>query len=537
MTRRALLKAALGVAASGLAVACTPLPALTPPAATPRPTARPRQETLTPRPGGSLLVTIPADPDTLDPANALTAPSEAVGRPMFDTLVQLGPAADLRPALAERWEVSKDGLRYTFFLRKDASFHDGTPFDAAAAQYSLERLLGDERPRARSLVAGIVRAARALDSQRLEVALERPFSTALHLFAQHGLAMVSPVAHRNWGSEFGRSPVGSGPFRFAGRSPNGELRLERWDEGWRGKPLLDRVIFRRVPDEATRLTLLENGEAQLAGPLSLDGMSRLTGNAAVAAESFPTARAIGVAINTQVVPFTDKRVRQALNYAIDKAALVRTIYSGRATPLGGPLAPTVRGAAPLLPYPFDPDRARKLLTDAGFPSLLDFPLVAPRGRFPGDDALAQEVQRQLQAVGVRARLELLDPTQYTATITKAADETPLRLSMIDWLPRTLDPRAALYPLFHSTEWMPRGQNTSFFKNPILDEWLDRATRAADPDDADRLFRRAQELVRDEAPWIFLLSPNAAVARSSDLHDPLLLPTELVTVSERTWVEG
>lgn len=534
-SRRAALRVALGAAALGLAAACAAIPSPVT-VSTPRPTPHPRQAGAKPRAGGTAVYALAAEPDTLDPANALTGPAEAVGRLLFDTLVQLGPDGEPRPGLAERWDISPDGLSYTFVLRRDVSFHDGTRLDAAAARYSLQRLLGDERPRARGLLVGLVRTVEASGDRRLVVTLGRPFSPTLHLFAQFGTALVSPVAPRGAPADFGRSPVGSGPFRFAGRAPNGELRLDRWDEGWRGPPLLERVVFRPTPDEAARLALLERGEAHLVGPVALERLPDLQGTDGLAVDFFPTARVLGVALNTQVAPFTDKRIRQALNAGLDKDALARGVYAGQATPLGGPVAPSVRGAAALLPYAFDPGRARKLLTDAGFPSLLEFPLVGARGRVAGDASLASAIQQQLQASGVRVRLELLDPTEYSATVTKAADETPLRLTVVDWLPRTLDLRAALYPLFHSSQWMPRGQNASFYKNPVFDGLLERATEAADPAEADRLFRRAQDLLRDEAPWIFLLSPKTPAARSADLHEPLLLPTELVTLSERTWVE-
>ena len=347
--------------------------------------------------------------------------------------------------------------------------------------------------------------------------------------------MVSPQAHRNRGKDLGLSPVGSGPFRFVEWQRGQQLVLEGLEESWRGRPALDRLVFKAVPDETARLRLLERGEVQLGGSVSLDLLPQLQAATDLAADVVPSAQALGMAINTQVSPFDDRRVRQALNYAIDKEALANALYQGQAVALGGPVAPSVRGAFPQTPYPFDPARAKRLLAEAGFPNGFETQLLSSSGRFPKDAALGQEVQKQLQAVGVRAHLDVQAVSQFTLAVTKSVDETALRLSTVGWLPASGDVYEALYPLFHSSQWMPKGFNTSFFKSPALDRLFERAI-TAEPAQRDQLFWQAQELLHDEAPWIFLLSPRMVVARSARLHEPVVMASGLVTVSERTWLE-
>lgn len=331
-------------------------------------------------------------------------------------------------------------------------------------------------------------------------------------------------------------PVGTGPFRVAEWRRGERLVLDRWDDSWRGPPLLDQVIFKPVPDDAARLSLLESGDVELIGSFPLALLYRLAAESGVDVDPVPTARVLGISLNTRVAPLSDRRVRQALNYAIDRQALIETVYDGLARPLAGAVAPPLAGESGLTPYPYDPARARQLLAEASLASSLELAFVGPNGRFPKDAALAQEVQRQLQAVGVRTRLEPLDGPRYTAELTKSAEETSLRLALVSWLPVTGEASGTLYPLFHSSQWMPKGSNSSFFKNERLDALLEQLARATDPAWRDLAAARAEELLREEAPWIFLAAPSMAVARSSRLHDPFASAWELVTVDEKTWLE-
>jgi ABC-type transport system substrate-binding protein len=476
------------------------------------------------------------EPDSLDPASSLTALGEAVGRPIFDCLVGLGSAFEPRPALAEHWETSADGTRYSFLLRAGVSFQDGTPLDAEAVRYSLERLLGPERPNRRGLLSGLVRQVRVVDRLRLEVVLEAPFGPFVHHLAQFGAAIVSPTAHRAAPSGFGRQPVGTGPFRLTSWRPGEEIVLGRWNDGWRGRPALDRIVIRFEPRAEVRAELLEAGQVQLLGGLPLELGAALVGRPALQVDYLPSARALGISINTRAEGLGGQAVRQALNYAVDRATLIESVYGGQAEPLGGPLAPPVHSGPALPPYPFDLARARQLLAEAGLAGGLDLVLFGSQRRQPGDAALLQAIQPQLAAAGVRTRLELLDGAGYTAEATRAEQDVGPRLLLAAWLPLSGEARGGLQPLFHSSQVAPAGFNTSFFRSPTFDTLLDRATGAAGEAERASLYRQAVELLRTEAPWIYLLAPRLPVAGSSRLHEVVVTAGELVTVGERTWLE-
>jgi glutathione transport system substrate-binding protein len=484
--------------------------------------------------GGTVTALLATEPDSLDPANALTLAAESVGRSLYDGLLSFGPDFEPRPALAERWSISPDRLIYTFTLRSGVQFQDGEPCDAAAALYNLQRFLGDETPQRRDLTAGIVQAARALDDLTLEVKLSRPYPF-LHQLAQFGAALVSPRAHQRRPAALAREPVGTGPFRLVEWAA-GRIVLERFVDCWRGSAALDGALLRWEADAKRRLERLVGGEAQLGGSVPFEAVAELSEPEPVEIDAVRTGRALGIAMNTQAPLLADRRVRLALNYALDRMALVREVYGGQADPLSGPLAPVASGAAVLQPYPLDPPVAQRLLAQAGYPNGLEAPLLVSPGRFPRALALAEAVQRQLAAVGVQVKLDLQEGAQYNAALTRAADETALRLALVGWLPPSGEARSGLEPLFHSSAVMPRGQNAAFFKNAELDALIDQGGRASNATEREGRFQRAQELLQREAPWLFLLSPHLLVARASGLHGLQVLPNEAISLTEQTWLE-
>lgn len=510
----------------------SPVPAL--------PTAAPVELAATgvgPTVGGTLFWAPGGEPETLDPANVVTAVGEAVAWPLFDGLVSLSPTTfEPYPALAEYWETSPDGLRYTFRLRQGVRFHDGSLLDAETARYSLARLLGSESARQSGLLQGLVREVRALDRLTLQVELERPFGPFVHHLGQLGATMISPAAHGATGSDFGRQPVGSGPFRLALWEPGSRLVLERWDECWRGAANLARVVVRFEAASDGRLDLLTSGRVDLLGPIGFDQAERLRQRPGLQVDYASSARALGISINTRFEALADRRVRQALEYAVDRAALAASVYDGQAVPLGGPLGAVAGVGPPMPPLPYAPERARQLLSAAGYASGLDLVLAGPQGRQPRDQALLRAVHQQLSAIGLRLRLDPLAGASYTAEATRPVEESQLRLLLVGWLPRSGEAHGGLFPLFHSSQAVPRGFNTSFFQNQTFDRLLEQALRTADPSQRVSLYRQALLLLREEAPWIYLLAPRLPLAGSARLHGLTVTVGELVTIGEQTWLE-
>src|SRR5437870_12374336 len=203
-------------------------------------------EAQTPVAGGTLSFAAGADPDSLDPQNTQSNPGEQVNRMMYDNLVRFSTKMQLEPALAESWTSSKDGLTWTFKLRKGVRFHDGTAFDAKAVKYFFDRVLGDEKPFKASLYTPFVQGAQVMDDSTVRVTLKQPFAAFLFRLAHSAGGIVSPAAHQKWGKDLTLHPVGTGPFKFVEWVKGDDVTMERNVAYWGGRPNLDRVLVMTV---------------------------------------------------------------------------------------------------------------------------------------------------------------------------------------------------------------------------------------------------------------------------------------------------
>jgi ABC-type transport system substrate-binding protein len=485
--------------------------------------------------GGTLTFATGADPDSLDPQNTQSNPGEQINRMMFENLVRFNAKMQLEPGLAESWTSSKDGLTWTFKLRKGVKFHDGTPFDAKAAKYFLDRVLGDEKPFKASLYTPIVQSAEAVDPTTLRVVLKQPFAAFLFNIAHSAGGIVSPAAHQKWGKDLTLHPSGTGPFKFVEWVKGDHVTIERNDAYWAGAPNLDRIVIKTVREDQARVLMLESGGADVILNIPTEEIPRLRKDARFTIDSTPTARALYVTFNVAKKPFDDVRVRQALNYAVNKDAIVKELFQNHAQAVSSVVAPLQNGYAALPGYPYDPKKAKELLAQAGHPSL-KVKLWTPKGRYVKDYELAQAVQQDLAAVGVEATLSTMEWGAYLTATKTAPDQTDRELFLLGWSPSTGEARWGIFPLLHSSQLSPKGDNRGFFASKPLDDAVDRATVATTDQARLAALREAQQIIIKEAPDIFLISPNMIVGMSKKVRDIMNLPLELTYMTEKSWKE-
>ena len=485
--------------------------------------------------GGTLTFATGADPDSLDPQNTQSNPGEQVNRMMHENLVRFSAKMQLEPALAESWVASKDGLAWTFKLRKGVKFHDGTSFDAKAVKYFFDRVLGDEKPFKASLYTPVVQGAEVIDDSTVRVILKQPFGAFLFIMAHSAGAIVSPAAHQKWGKDLALHPVGTGPFKFVEWVKGDHVTMERHDGYWGGAPNLDRVVVKTVREDQARVLMLESGDADLIVNIPTEEIPRLRKDARFTIESSPTARALFIAINVKKKPFDDVRVRQALNYAVNRDAIVKELFQNNAQIVASHVSPLQNGYAQLSGYPYDPKKAKELLAQAGQPAL-KVKLWSPKGRFVKDYELAQAVQQDLAAVGVEATLSTMEWGAYLAATKAPAEQTPRELFLLGWSPSTGEARWGTFPILHSSQLAPKGDNRGFFVSRGLDDAIDKATLATTDQARLGALREAQQIAIKEAPYIFLISPNMIVGTSKKVHGVMNLPLELTYLTEKSWKE-
>ena len=463
-----------------------------------------------PQPAGTLVVGLVAEPVNLDPAQVTDLNSNRVGRRIVETLATFpDESTQIVPGLAESWTVSKDGLRYTFKLRKGISFHDGTPLNAEAVKFSIERQINAEHPFNKlgkypfaNYFFGNVKAVEVVDPSTVEFVLKEPRASFLAILTAGAASIVSPTAVKKLGVDYALQPVGTGPFRYVAWDRGQRVVLERNAQYWKSPVKVERVIYRPIVEDQARLTELLTGALDLIVGTPPDFVAQLENNPKVTLLKQVGAHVWYLGINNQKKPFDDKRVRQALNYAVNKEAIVRDVLKGTGSMSAGPVLPGTWGAdAGLKPYPYDPERARKLLADAGYPGGFTTSMWVPESGsgMQSPVAMATVMQSNLKAVGVNVTLQTFEWGAFIAKLRSKEQE----LFALSWMAGNEDPDMVMYPLLHSSQWTPGGPNRALYKSDTFDELLRQARLTTDQAKRAELYRQAQRILADDPPWIFV----------------------------------
>jgi peptide/nickel transport system substrate-binding protein len=493
------------------------------------------------QPAGTLVVGLVAEPVNLDPAQVTDLNSNRVGRRIAETLVTFpDESTQIVPGLAESWAVSKDGLRYTFKLRKGVSFHDGTPLDAEAVKFSIDRQINPEHPFNKlgkypfaNFFFGNIKAVEVVDPLTAEFVLKEPRASFLAVLTAGAASIVSPTAVRKYGQDYALTPVGTGPFKYASWERGQRVVLEKNPSYWRFPLKLDRVIYRPIVEDQARLTELLTGALDLIVGTPPDYVGQLEANPKVTLLKQVGAHVWYLGINNQKKPFDDKRVRQALNYAVNKDAIVRDVLKGTGSLSVGPVLPKTWGAdGGLKPYPYDPERARKLLADAGYPGGFTTTLWVPESGsgMQSPVAMSTVIQSNLKAVGVNVSMQTMEWGAYLAKLRSKEQE----LFALSWMAGNEDPDMVMYPLLHSSQWTPNGPNRALYKNEKFDEILHQARLTTDEKKRADLYRQAQRILVDDAPWIFVdheiqTAAHAKRVQGFKLHPSFDLRVETISL--------
>ncbi len=467
------------------------------------------------------------DAETLDPHAITSSPNAIHIEAIYDTLITYDENLNIVPRLAKAWEVSDDGMSITFYLREGVTFHDGTPFNADAVVFNINRLLDPKmRVPLRTYIA-FVESARALDEYTVEVKLKYPHGPALHRFTAPVNSMVSPAAVAKYGAEFGRNPVGTGAFKFVEWVRDDYVLLKKNENYWGEGPYVDELLIRVVPEDGARVLMLEAGEADVIVRVPPPDVPRLRARNDINVVVAPSTRVIYIGMNTQHKILRDPRVRRAFNYAVNKQAIVEVLLQGYATVMDSPLTPQYFAYNSIGQYAYNPELAKALLEEAGYPRGFKITLFTPKGRYLMDYRIAEAVQAYLARVGIEVEVKTMEWATYISTILKPLEESPLELFLLGWGPWIVDPDQMLYPLFHSSQWPPNGFGAAFYRNEEVDELLQIGTSSTDQETRRKAYEKAQELIWNDAPWLFLHHEQQIIAMRSNVKDVVILPIEVL----------
>jgi peptide/nickel transport system substrate-binding protein/oligopeptide transport system substrate-binding protein len=471
-----------------------------------------------------------SEPSTFDPALAVDYASGRICALLYDGLMRPGEGLEVEGNLAKSWRVSQDGRRYTFVLKR-ARFSDGTRITAADVKFSLERLLdpGVGSPRGwivsavsgagafRSGADGELGGITAKSDTTLSILLDKPFPPFLSMLAMPSAGVVPAAWAKTAEPDDWRSPVCSGPWALESWSEGGSIVLSR-NPHYRRTPALERVVLRVLPERMTQVAEFEVG--------NLDHMSvpkaemerwakdeiwgpRLEHHVELAVTY--------IGLNCQKAPLDDPVVRRALNHAVDKHAVVGGLMKGVAVPSTGAVPPGLPGADKTRgPFQYDVRLAKELLAEAGYPD--GFPMEIWYRDGGGAEQVLEAIQAYLKDAGVRVSLQARE----WGTLKEAVNRGVPDAYYLDWYADYPDAENFLFPLFHTSNW-GGGGNRARFSDPTVDSLLETAGYESNPERRYELYRRIDEIVYGEAPWIYLWHPVRVELRQPWLDGPVVHP--------------
>ena len=486
----------------------------------------------TPKLGGELVIAFGTDPESLDPNKITSAPAGMVLTHVAETLLTMDENLEIRPLLAQSWKLAEDGRSLTLYLRKGVKFHDGTPFNAQAVKDNLERF---RKATFAFLLFPRVQTIDIVDEYTVVLKLDMPFAPILSHLTHNFVALVSAKQIAAVGDKEIMDPVGTGPFKFDKWVRGEYVRIVKNPDYWGDKPYLDAVKFQVVPSDATRLVLLETGQVHAIMRVPPLEAPRLRGVKGAEVVKLPSVRTIYIAFHYQRAPFTDVRVRQAFNYAVDKEAIVETILGGAGGVSDAPIMPLIFGYAKQKRYPYDPEMAKKLLAEAGYAKGLKIKFYHPTGRYMMDAAIAQAVQAYLRDVGVEVELITMEWAAYLAFLRKPVEESGFDMFMLGWGCVTLDADYGLFPLFHTSEWAPKGSNRSFYSHPTVDALLEKARVTVNYEARKALYADLIAFLWQDAGWLFLHYEEQINAQRTTAKGLIHHPREYI-LAHKAWLD-
>ena len=473
------------------------------------------------------------DSTSLDPSRVTEGESFKVTVNLYETLLNFGEQdTTIQPGLAKEWSTD-DGLTYTFKLQEGVKFHDGTDFNAEAVVKNFERWANgdaDKFPYYNSMFGGfkgdeghVIESVTADGDHTVIIKLKREQAPFLKNIAMSMFAIASPTAFEKGDDQFERNPVGTGPFQFVEWKSNDSITIEKFDGYWQeGLPKLDKIIFRSIPDNSARLNALIAGEIDLADGINPADGEKIEGNADLQLIERPSMNVGYLGLTVTRPPFDKKEVRQAMNHAIDKETIIESFFEGKANIAKNPMPPSISGYNDDIEgYDYNPEKAKELLAKAGYPDGFEMELWAmpvPRPYMPDGAKVAEVIQSNLADIGVKAKIVSYEWPTYLDKASKGEADA----FMLGWTGDNGDADNFLYVLLDEDNI--GSNNYTYFKNTEMHDLFIQAQTEVDEDKRNELYKKAQEIIHEEAPWVPLAHSTPLLAASKDLSGFLPHPT-------------
>ncbi|MFT4181868.1 MAG: ABC transporter substrate-binding protein [Rhizobium sp.] len=460
---------------------------------------------------GDLVVGLSGIATRLDAQQLVTGSADAIASSLiYDTLVLRDAKGEFHPGIAESWEVSKDGKTIRFTIRDGATYHDGTPITAASVKALFDSTLSPDN---KSFGSGAYKPyidSVTLDGDRAVVFnLKYPYAAALALLAIPSGGIQSPGSLGEQKLNESKAVVGSGPYRLVDWVPGDSITLEANPDYWGGKPAYDTITLRQIPENESRVLALETGEVGVINNLPSTSIPSLKDTPGVTVHTFPSTRIQYLGFNNETPLLSNVKVRQALNYAIDRDAIVNTILTGIASPATGVVSSNAWGYSNVGQYPYDPEKARSLLKEAGVSEGAKLELAVPETYLPGGRQIGELLQANFKAVGIDATIKRYEWSTFQGVMEA---HKGYEAYLLGWASVTGDADRGLTPFsaFGVTA------NFANYNNPQVFEGIGKAAQEVDPDARKATYRKVLEQLKEDAPWAPLAEINYAIGTADNV---------------------
>jgi peptide/nickel transport system substrate-binding protein len=456
-------------------------------------------------PTGEVKIGLAAEPNTFDPHLTVGRNTQIFIVNVYDGLTARDAQGHLVPALAESWK-RLNPTTWQFALRKGVKFHNGDDFNAESVKFTLDRAINPETKATISSELSTIADTEIVDSFTVNVVTKTPdFLLPVRLGELFGL-MLSPKHTNAVGKEgIATKPNGTGPFKLVTWSKNDQMVLEANENYWRGAPKVKKITVRPILEDAARIAALQAGEVDLISPIPPARIGELKRNDKLVIKTIAAPRIFHVTIDVRKPPFDNVKVRQALNYAVDVNAILKSLYFGYGTRLATVVDKGALGYDPSVqPYPFDPNKAKALLAEAGFPNGFETEFDSFTGSIADHAKPAEAIVGYLQKVGLKIKQNVFE---FSAFGPRRVNNRTAPLFIYSIGDAYLEPSWVI-------RWLTQGGLGMHYKNAKLDEMLTRIEATDDPKKRAQQYSDVQKLIKDEAPFVFLFQADAVFGMST-----------------------
>ncbi|MEG0354519.1 MAG: ABC transporter substrate-binding protein [Lachnospiraceae bacterium] len=477
-----------------------------------------------------LVIAIEGTVTSMDPHNIPDTNAISATRGVYENLVQFDKDNKIIGQLAKSWEISDDSLTYTFHLNEGIKFHDGTDFNPAAVKTNYDRVV-DKNNNLRTRRTFIVTNADETEKARV-ASIETPddntvvfklteaWSPFINKLTQ--FCIISPEALKQYGNDIMQHACGTGPYTIKEWKEGDHTTMNRNDAYWgKEKPTVDSVTIKEVPEAGSRTAMLQTGEADLVYPMPADQISAIEGTGDVNVNTTDSNIMRYVTLNMNLPELKDVKVRQAMNYAIDKEAYVKLMYAGYGSPATSVVPSIINGYKEQTLYKYDVKKAKSLMKEAGYEK--GFKLTIWGDNSTQETKGMTFIKQQLEQIGITVDVLPMDPATVNDKINVPLDQSEVNMWYVNWSASDFTMDGSLRALLYSTMAPPVSANTPYYNNPEFDKALDEGLKTANLDEQAKIYEKVQKIAWDDAPWLFLGNDQIIYASKAYLSNVYVGP--------------